>query len=162
MHDLIRTKGKPEERMAVVSAIPELLTSTRKFEVLDTVIKKSRATLLRAAMKERRVKRLQQKFDSRAEKLSAQMEEHLVDLRAKLFPPPKGLPLETWARSDTSEQVAFTRIIANRGLCEESFVDFFSVIVEKSPVMTVDSYRTCSNDVFTERDETLDRFVIID
>ncbi|VDM98039.1 unnamed protein product, partial [Onchocerca ochengi] len=142
MNDLIATKGNPRRRK------------------LDAEIRKSRVGLLAITMKEHRINWLQKEFDTRAEKISAQIDKHLDILRTNLLPPLEGFALERWAQSSIPEQVALADIVASNGLCEESLLQYFELIRD-TPSLSVDFFHADSSDLFKERQEIL-HCVIID
>lgn len=126
---------------------------------LDAEIKKSRIGLLAVAMKEHRISWLQSEFDARAEKISAQIDNHLDILRTALLPRLEEFAVERWAQSSIPEQVVLANIIASNGLCEESLLQYFE-LMQKTPSLSIDFFHVCSNDLFADRQETLNCVVI--
>ncbi|KAM3720913.1 Transcription factor [Dirofilaria immitis] len=160
MNDLIATKGNPRRRASFISTIRELLPNTGKSEKLDAEIRKSRVGLLAITMKEHRISWLEREFNTRAEKISTQIEKHLDILRTNLLPPLEGFALERWAQSSIPEEVALADIVASNGVCEESLLQYFDLIQNTPNLSSVDFFRADSSDLFKEQQEILHCVVI--
>uniref|UniRef100_A0A915Q5M3 Uncharacterized protein n=1 Tax=Setaria digitata TaxID=48799 RepID=A0A915Q5M3_9BILA len=160
MNDLIATKDNPRRRASFISTIKEHLPCTGKFKELDVEVKKSRVALLAITMKEHRISWLQREFDSRAEKISAQIEKHLDILRKDLLPPLESFALERWTKSSIPEQAALADIVATNGVCEKSLLQYFEILRD-TPSLSVDFFHPCSDDLFMERQE-IQRCIVID